>query len=182
MPVSPLAGNNFAYVKDSGDFVEKIRNMQLSENDILVSFGVKSLFTQVPIEDALEVIGRKLEKHDDSLQTPLPLDDSLQTPLPLASIKDLLRMCLTSTYFMRNEEFYEQEDCYLTTLSITIYIFYIYLYHHRLKLIQLLQGKGLLARSKDCETCNNGTCMVFMNEQNEDLRMAILGNVQYATQ
>ena len=131
--------------------MEKIRNMQLSENDTLVSFGVKSLFTQVPIEDALEVIGRKLEKHDDSLQT----------PLPLASIKDLLRMCLTSTYFMRNEEFYEQEDCYLTTLSITIYIFYIYLYHHRLKLIQLLQGKGSLARSKDCETCNNGTCMVF---------------------
>ena len=98
--ISPLAGNNFAYVKDSGDFVEKIRNMQLSENDILVSFDVKSLFTQVPIEEALEVIGRKLENHDDSLQTPLPLD----------SIKDLLRMCLTSTYFMWNEEFYEQED------------------------------------------------------------------------
>ena len=42
--ISPLAGNNFAYVKDSGDFVEKIRNIQLSEADILVSFDVKSPF------------------------------------------------------------------------------------------------------------------------------------------
>ena len=31
----------------------------------------------------------------------------------------------------------------------------------KLKLIEWLQEKGLLARSKDCEKCNNGTNMVF---------------------
>ena len=31
----------------------------------------------------------------------------------------------------------------------------------KLKLIEWLQGKGLLASSKDCEKCNNGTNMVF---------------------
>ena len=56
-----LAGNNFAYVRDSGDFVMKIRITQLGENDILVSFDVKSLFAQVSIEEALEVIGRKIK-------------------------------------------------------------------------------------------------------------------------
>ena len=80
--------------------MKKIRNIQLSEADILFSFDVKSLFTQVRIEEALEVIGRKIENHDNSLQIPLPTD----------SIKDLLRTCLTSTYFMWNEDFYEHED------------------------------------------------------------------------
>ena len=59
--ISTLTGRTSSFVRDSGDFVQKIQNFQMSSDDRLVSFDVKSLFTKVPIEEALEVIGQKLE-------------------------------------------------------------------------------------------------------------------------
>ena len=98
--ISPLTGKTSSFVRDSGDFVQKIQDFQMSSDDRLVSFDVKSLFTKVPIEEALEVIGRRLESCDD------PPDTTLSIPM----IKRLLRICLTSTYFMWNDEYYEQTD------------------------------------------------------------------------
>lgn len=72
----------------------------MSSDDRLVSLDVKSLFTKVPIKEALEVIGRRLESCND------PSDTTLSIPM----IKHLLRICLTSTYFMWNDEYYEQTD------------------------------------------------------------------------
>ena len=95
-----MTGKTSSFVRDSGDFVQKIQDIPMSSDDRLVSFDVKSLFTKVPIEEALEVIGRRLESCDD------PPDTTLSIPM----IKRLLRICLPSTYFMWNDEYYEQTD------------------------------------------------------------------------
>ena len=99
--VSPLACRTPTFVKDSRDFVEKARKLRLEEGSILVSFDVTSLFTEVPIADALEVIGRRLEEQE--------VEDR-RTTLSVESVKRQLHLCLTSTYFMWNGRFYEQKE------------------------------------------------------------------------
>ena len=99
--ISPLTGKTSTFIKDSGDFVEKARSIRLEEGSILVSFDVTSLFTKVPIAEALEVIGRRLEEQEA---------EERNTTLSVASIKRLLHLCLTSTYFMWNSRFYQQKE------------------------------------------------------------------------
>ena len=99
--VSPLAGKTSTFIKDSGDFVEKARKLKLEKDSTLVSFDVTSLFTKVPIAEALEVIGRRLEEQDAAER---------RTTLSVESVKRLLHLCLTSTFFMWNCRFYEQME------------------------------------------------------------------------
>ena len=71
------------------------------EVEALVSFDVTSLFTNISIDEAVDVIHRKLTEEEDLVE---------QTPLPVDRITGLLQLCLKSTYFNYNSEFYEQKD------------------------------------------------------------------------
>ena len=66
-----------------------------------MSYDVTSLFTEVPIAEALEVNGRRLEKQEAK---------DRRTTLAVEFVKRLLHLRLTSTYFMWNGRFYEQEE------------------------------------------------------------------------
>ena len=52
--LTPLAGNTAYTVRNSTAFVERIWELQTTPQDTLVSFDVKNLFTQVPVEAALK--------------------------------------------------------------------------------------------------------------------------------
>ena len=54
--LTPLAGNTAYTGRNSTAFVERIRGLQTTPQDTLVSFHVKNLFTQVPVEAALTVV------------------------------------------------------------------------------------------------------------------------------
>jgi hypothetical protein len=69
------------------DFIDTIHTLRAGPRDILVSFDVVSLFTMVPIEEAL----RLLSRHFDA-------------------ILRLFRHVLTSSFFIFNGQFYEQTD------------------------------------------------------------------------
>ena len=53
--LSPLTGQTSSYIKNSAHFVEQIREETINERDQMVSFDVQSLFTKVPIDEAIEV-------------------------------------------------------------------------------------------------------------------------------
>ena len=65
--LSPLADRTGTHVKNSAEFAQKIREVELMEGDVMISFDVVSLFTKVPIDGALQVISTLLAQ-DDSLE------------------------------------------------------------------------------------------------------------------
>ena len=88
-------------MKNSMHFVEIIRKRVVSEADILVSFDVVTLFTKVPIDETMDVVKHKLQ-NDTSLED--------RTPIPIETLCELIKLCLTTTYFQLGEKFYEQRE------------------------------------------------------------------------
>ena len=76
-------------------------NVTLCEGDVLVSFDVTALFTQVPVDKSLEIIHGKL-LNDTTL--------ARRTNIPADHIRDLLSICLKTTYFLYNGTIYAQVE------------------------------------------------------------------------
>ena len=73
---------------NTGHFVEMMREEKLGAEEMLVSFDVLSLFTNVPIQEAVQVVKKKL-KEDQSLPS--------RTLLTPKRITELLEICLITT-------------------------------------------------------------------------------------
>ncbi|XP_054723405.1 uncharacterized protein LOC129233402 [Uloborus diversus] len=86
--LKPFIGLSSSFITDSSDFVQKINLISLQPSDLLLSFDIVSLFTKVPVEDALQLI----------------------TPLFPPDIAAFFKNVLTTTYFQWNTKFYEQRD------------------------------------------------------------------------
>jgi hypothetical protein len=82
--LSPLAGKSESFVKNSGHFIQLLKSTNLQSSDTLVSFDVVSLFTNVPVDEALQVIRNKLH-NDDTLAE--------RSPLQVEAIMELLDVC-----------------------------------------------------------------------------------------
>ena len=99
--ISPLAGKTSSFIKNTQDFVYSIKNTRLLPTEVMVSFDIKSLFTSVPVQEALEVIQGKLMA-----------DESLGERMALSAdqVTQLLDLCLRTTYFLYKGEYYQQKD------------------------------------------------------------------------
>ncbi|CAH2086613.1 unnamed protein product [Euphydryas editha] len=91
--LSPLRGNTTAYVKDSYQFVSEIKDLQLTQNETMVSFDVQSLFTCLPVQDCIEIVRRRLVEND------MPEEYAI-----------ILKHCLTTGYLLWNHKYYIQVD------------------------------------------------------------------------
>ena len=99
--ISPLAGKTGSHVKNSKHFVEVMSDLRVEEDEMLVSFDVSSLFTNVPIDEAIQVICDRLRR-DETLVN--------RTTLSPDRVAELLETCLKSTYYCYGGEFYEQRE------------------------------------------------------------------------
>ena len=91
--LSPLTGKSDYTVTNSTHFVSTISHERIQENEVMVSFDVEALFTNMPIEDAIKATLCKLENN------PGLADHTNLTPTQIA---DLLNFVLRSTYFQYN--------------------------------------------------------------------------------
>ena len=64
----------------------------------MASFDVVSLFTRVPVDEALLVISQRLQQ-DDTLKD--------RTSIPIPDLCAQVELCLKSTYFRIGESFYK---------------------------------------------------------------------------
>ncbi|GJQ72112.1 hypothetical protein Trydic_g3208 [Trypoxylus dichotomus] len=85
------SGNTKSFVKNSERFIEVLQQQEITKEDLLVSYDVESLFTNAQVKQILEIIKQQL------------IPKGLQPDLI-----NLARLCLSSTYFLWNGEFYEQ--------------------------------------------------------------------------
>jgi len=84
--LNPLSTQHNSYIKDTYDFVDKIKNMKLQEHCMIFSMDVESLYTNIDSRMGLEAIKTMLEKHPDQSR-------------PDQSIMQLLHLCLTRNDF-----------------------------------------------------------------------------------
>ena len=99
--LGPLVGKTPYHVKNSLDFVKKVQNLEVPPPWKLISFDVTALFTSIPIPEAVEVVKKCLENDTSWKQ---------RTNLEAQDILQLLELCLNTTYFIYQNEFYQQKQ------------------------------------------------------------------------
>jgi hypothetical protein len=75
--------------------------VNLQSSDTLVSFDVVSLFTNVPVDEALQVIINKLHNDDTLVE---------RSALQIEDVMELLEVCLRTTYFQVDDKFFQQKN------------------------------------------------------------------------
>ena len=75
--------------------------MKLQEDQCMMSYDVKALFTSVPIQPAIDLIKKVLEDNGE-LQK--------RTNMSVQHIIRILEFCLRSTYFTFQGRLYEQQE------------------------------------------------------------------------
>ena len=88
-------------VQNSYEFVDKLNNVIPLEDEIMVSYDVVSMYTNVDTESAIKTLENWLRRHTDILNG---------TNLSMEGIVKLISLCVSNTYFTHNGKFYKQRQ------------------------------------------------------------------------
>ena len=91
--INPLSQSHASYVKDTYDFVGKLKQLQVPSNTLLFSIDVESLYTNIETDSGLRAIKLAFQQN--------PQDDR-----PDDIILELLKLTLTRNDFEFNGKFY----------------------------------------------------------------------------
>ena len=94
-------GKTDTFVKNSVEFAEDIRKAHADKETTMVSFDVVSLFMKVSLKEALGCISHLLAT-DETFEK--------RTSIPPDAICQLTELCLRATYFLFEDQFFEQVD------------------------------------------------------------------------
>ena len=98
--MSKIVGKTEHHVKNSRDLAAELEDLIIGEDEMLNSHDVVSLFTNVPVDKALEVIKQRL--HEDQSWRAV-------THLKIENVVELLHFTLTTTYFRFRGQLYRQK-------------------------------------------------------------------------
>lgn len=105
----------FKYVvKDSFDFINKLSQIKLEEGECLISFDVESLFTNVPIDETIEIIKNTfftLKNNSNKIRANAKDDSRYEGKLDnmkFEVFEKLYRKCLQESIFMFNNKLFKQ--------------------------------------------------------------------------
>ena len=96
--MSPLSESKYT-IKDTKYFVEKIKKEHIPNDHLLVSFDVKSLFINVPLDQTIEIILNIVYKKNE-----------ISTDMTKSEMKELLNLCTKSVHFTFDDNIYVQND------------------------------------------------------------------------
>jgi len=84
--LSPFIGNTNSFIKDSKHFADLIKDGKCDPNDLMTTFDVVSLFTKIPLNEAIEMVKSVTDPQNAKL----------------------VEICFGSTFFRFQGEFFEQ--------------------------------------------------------------------------
>ena len=94
--LSPLVPNDYS-CKDTFSFVSQIKNANLSKK-FLVSYDVTSLFTNIPLQETIDIAINLSFNHNPNLN------------ITRKELKKLFLFAISQTHFIFNSKFYNQID------------------------------------------------------------------------
>ena len=97
--LSPLVGKTKFTVKNSYQFADLLKDVNVESNECMVSFDVVSLFTKIPVNLAKDVACEQLTNN---------VTLSERTEMTINDIEIALNFCLNNTYFIFQVKFYRQ--------------------------------------------------------------------------
>ena len=93
--LQPLASSHDSYLKDTSDFLNKLKQVKISENSLIVTMDVESMYTNIDHESGLAAVKKAFEKNPDPRR-------------PDQQILDLLELSLKNNDFQFNGETFLQ--------------------------------------------------------------------------
>ena len=96
--LAPLGKSDLSILNTKA-FVNQVRGQKLPEDYKIISFDVKSLFTNVALNETIDIILRKV--YDEN---------KIDTKIPKSTLKELLHLCTKHVHFKFNNEIYIQCD------------------------------------------------------------------------
>ena len=93
--LAPLAAKHSSYLRDTTDFLEKIRHIKLPSNSFLATLDVESMYTNIDIKDGLKAVFNNFKAN------PNPSRPDLE-------ILELLKLCLENNDFEFNGNWFLQ--------------------------------------------------------------------------
>ena len=97
--IGPLVGKSKHHIINSQDFVDKIKDIRVEEDETITSYDVSALFTCVPPTEAVDVVCDRLAKDKTWKE---------RTELSADQVCRLLELCLNTTYFVFDGKYYRQ--------------------------------------------------------------------------
>ena len=99
--IRPYARDTPSFILNVQHFRELISDIVVADDELLVSFDVKSLFTSVPVDDAMLAIREVLEADDDF---------EAREEVSVDTVMEMIKICLVTTSFQFRGKYYEQTD------------------------------------------------------------------------
>ena len=97
--IKPLVGQSPHHLKNTQHFIQQIQGKRLESGEVIPSFGVKALFTSVPVATSIQIVKQILQQ-DPTLPQ--------RTNMSIQQITTLLECCFTNTDFLFQGKYYEQ--------------------------------------------------------------------------
>ena len=100
--LKPLSINEYT-ITDAFDFADEIRNVSVNEDDILVSYDVTALFTNVPLDETINILVNKAFADDW-------FNETYGLNLQKDQLVKSLQIATTNQFFQFDGQLYEQMD------------------------------------------------------------------------
>ena len=100
--MKPLSCNQYT-VTDTFEFVNEVQSLEINRGDILVSYDVTSLFTNVPLDETIQILADKAFSDDWFNKTH-------ELNLSRDQLIELLNAATKNQLFQYNGNLYEQTD------------------------------------------------------------------------
>ena len=95
----PIVKKQETYLSDTGDFIRQIESTKIETDDILVSYDITSLYTNLKFSEIIDSVKHALENDDTVYEIKKPSTDNLI---------NILQIILSNNEFTFNEKCYRQ--------------------------------------------------------------------------